>query len=186
MGPERTCAIARSKHPRDELVRLVAAPDGQIVVDRKGSLPGRGVWVLPTADRLRGLAGRRKAIEHQLGASLEPEAVIAAIRAETVRAVLDGLSLAAAGGTLIRGHDRLAMALREGRVEVVAVASDASERTLRSLHDAAEDELFVVVPLTTEELGGRIGKVTAAAVGVVGSRATVGLLRQLRRLAALG
>ena len=43
----RTCVGCRESGDRraDDLVRLVLSPDGDIVVDLGGKLPGRGAWV---------------------------------------------------------------------------------------------------------------------------------------------
>jgi hypothetical protein len=48
-GPVRLCAATRNERPVAELIRFAAAPDGTIVADLAGKLPGRGVWV--TCDR---------------------------------------------------------------------------------------------------------------------------------------
>ena len=48
-GPERRCIATGEVRPKAELIRFVAAPDGQIVPDVLEKLPGRGIWI--TADR---------------------------------------------------------------------------------------------------------------------------------------
>ena len=53
--PERTCIVTRRAAAPAELIRFVVAPDGEVVADLKGRLPGRGAWV--TATRRRGPAG---------------------------------------------------------------------------------------------------------------------------------
>ena len=45
----RRCALTRMRLPKEDLIRFVLAPSGEIVPDLKERLPGRGVWV--TADR---------------------------------------------------------------------------------------------------------------------------------------
>ena len=44
----RRCALTRERLPRQDLIRFVLSPSGEIVPDLKERLPGRGVWV--TAD----------------------------------------------------------------------------------------------------------------------------------------
>ena len=39
--------------PKDALLRFVLAPDGQVVPDLAGKLPGRGIWVTPRRDAKR-------------------------------------------------------------------------------------------------------------------------------------
>ncbi|WP_084040364.1 YlxR family protein [Demequina sp. NBRC 110053] len=49
--PVRTCVGCRSKAPRSALVRL-ALEGGRVVVDERGTLPGRGAWLHPESDCL--------------------------------------------------------------------------------------------------------------------------------------
>ena len=51
--PERRCIVTRASGPKAGLIRFVAAPDGEIVPDLAGRLPGRGIWVSADAAVLR-------------------------------------------------------------------------------------------------------------------------------------
>jgi predicted RNA-binding protein YlxR (DUF448 family) len=42
---ERMCIVTREVKDEDALVRFVRSPDGQVVPDLQRKLPGRGVWV---------------------------------------------------------------------------------------------------------------------------------------------
>jgi len=46
----RTCVVCRTKRQRDELLRLVKTPDGQILFDSTGRMDGRGAYVCADAD----------------------------------------------------------------------------------------------------------------------------------------
>ena len=48
-APERRCIVTGEVKPAAELIRFVVGPDGVIVPDLLGKLPGRGIWV--TANR---------------------------------------------------------------------------------------------------------------------------------------
>jgi len=106
------------------------------------------------------------------------------LRAQLGVALLDGLSLASAGGALVGGADQLLAALREGTIAELVLASDAAERTLRNLRDAGPDVPTTVIELSREALGARIGTAPRAAVGITGASAAAHLLRTLRRLRA--
>ncbi|MEM6307750.1 MAG: DUF448 domain-containing protein, partial [Pseudomonadota bacterium] len=47
--PERKCLVTQDVAPKAGLIRFVTGPDGQVVPDIMGKLPGRGYYV--TADR---------------------------------------------------------------------------------------------------------------------------------------
>lgn len=189
-GPTRTCVVTRDAAPRDQLIRLVAGPDGVVVVDPRGRLPGRGVWVTPEAGVLARLEKRRGRIEHLLGVPLDADAVRTAIRDATLRGVLDGLSQAAAAGALVHGQERLLAALVTGEVVAVAFAEDAAPRTrdaiARSAAEAEPPVPTVDLPRSREALGRQVGKGLSAALGVRRSRASAHLVKQLHRLSRLG
>ena len=185
-GAPRTCVVSREEHPQQELVRVVLAPDGSAMIDYRGKLPGRGAWFLRTAENVAALEKKPGLLSRSLKAPVRPFPVREQLLAAVNRSVADGLSLAAASGALVGGHDVLTESLKTGRVKMVAVASDASERTVGSIREAAGDVLLVSVPFSRDDLGARTGRGSRAAVGVLGGRATRHLRRQLRRLYALG
>jgi predicted RNA-binding protein YlxR (DUF448 family) len=182
----RTCVLTREEHPREELLRLVASPDGAVVIDYRARLPGRGVWIRPDAEALSRLPKKRAFIERQLRARLDVEAFVPQLRSLVERAVRDGLTQAAASGSLVGGMDRLTSALRAEEVVLVAKTNDVSPRTERTLLDAAGEVPIIGIPMSRDELGSLVGRAPLAAVGVPASPVTGHLRRQLRRLSSLG
>lgn len=187
-GPERMCVSSRSREAPDSMIRLVRHPvTGVIVVDLPGKLPGRGAWVLP--HRVSDLKKKPGKLTRALGAEVDTSELDTLVRDAIVRAILDGISMAAASGSLVGGHDRLAHELRQGGLSAVIVASDASSRTVASLERALDEEnrvAFVKVPLGRDALGERTGRGPRAALGVRSTRGAAFLRRQLRRLRDLG
>ncbi len=185
--PQRTCIACRTQDDRAELLRLVLDPDGNVAIDLRAKLPGRGAWVHARADCLDRVQREPKTLGRALRAEVYTPELAVKVRSLLRAAVLDGLSLAAAGGGLVGGADLLEAALREGRVLEVVVASDAAERTVRHLRDAAPEVPTTVVDgLTRDVLGARIGRRSLAAVGVADVPAARHLLRTLRRLRDAG
>ena len=43
--PMRSCVITREKLPKNELVRVVRTPEGEVVVDLTGKLNGHGAYL---------------------------------------------------------------------------------------------------------------------------------------------
>ena len=43
--PLRTCVISKEKLPKQELLRVVKTPDGEIKIDVTGKLNGRGAYI---------------------------------------------------------------------------------------------------------------------------------------------
>ena len=46
----RTCLVCRERRQRDDLLRIVRTPEGQVVFDRTGRMDGRGAYVCGDAD----------------------------------------------------------------------------------------------------------------------------------------
>ena len=186
-GPERTCVGCRGVAPRDELVRVVVGLENQLMVDRKGTLPGRGAWVHPRAGCVEALEAAPKLLARSLRATPSVEGFGAHLRAVIYRQALDGLSMAQAAGALVGGRDLLSRALRAEDCVAVVVATDASPRGMAEFRAIAGDAVpFVTLNLDRDGLGARIGKGPRAALGVRRSRAAAHLIRQLHRLSDLG
>ena len=48
--PERKCMGCNEKRPKKELIRVVRTPEGEILLDDKGKVSGRGVYICPKMD----------------------------------------------------------------------------------------------------------------------------------------
>jgi len=58
--PIRTCICCRSKGSKHELLRLVVGPKGEVVVDKKGSMKGRGAYICRKGECIERLLKHRK------------------------------------------------------------------------------------------------------------------------------
>lgn len=45
--PERKCMGCNEKKPKKELIRIVRTSEGEILLDGKGKISGRGVYICP-------------------------------------------------------------------------------------------------------------------------------------------
>lgn len=70
--PMRQCLGCREMKPKRELVRVVRSPEGELSVDLRGKLPGRGAYVCHNAQCLR-QALRSHALERSLNTAIPPE-----------------------------------------------------------------------------------------------------------------
>ena len=50
--PLRQCLGCREMLPKKELIRVVRSPEGEVNLDFRGKLPGRGAYICPKADCL--------------------------------------------------------------------------------------------------------------------------------------
>lgn len=75
--PMRQCVGCREMKPKKELIRVVRSPEGQVFLDFRGKLPGRGAYVCPNPACLA-KAKKSKALERAFSAPL-PEEVYQAL-----------------------------------------------------------------------------------------------------------
>jgi len=43
--PMRSCVISREKLPKNELIRVVRTPEGEVIIDQTGKANGRGAYL---------------------------------------------------------------------------------------------------------------------------------------------
>jgi predicted RNA-binding protein YlxR (DUF448 family) len=138
---ERTCILSGGKAARDAFVRLAISPDGLVLPDVHARAPGRGAWIgVSRADLEKAVAkGKLKGALARAykGAALSiPEDLADRIEAGLTRSLTDRLGLELKSGKLLMGSDRIAQNAREGKVEWLAHAADASEDGSRKLDQA--------------------------------------------------
>ena len=75
--PMRRCVGCREMKPKKELIRVVRSPEGQVSLDFRGKLPGRGAYVCPNPACLA-KTKKSKALERAFSAPL-PEEVYQAL-----------------------------------------------------------------------------------------------------------
>jgi predicted RNA-binding protein YlxR (DUF448 family) len=123
---ERLCLATREKKPISEMIRYVVGPDGTIVPDLKGRLPGRGGWVTANRSALD-TAIRRKAFGRAFRGSGTVRGDLPRLVEDLLeQAAFETLSLANKAGQLVTGFSKMSSVLAERPVAAVIHASDAS------------------------------------------------------------
>lgn len=78
--PQRQCVGCRTMHDKRNLIRVVKSPEGEISLDTRGKLPGRGAYVCNDPACLA-KARKSKALERALSVSID-ESVYDAMEAQ--------------------------------------------------------------------------------------------------------
>jgi predicted RNA-binding protein YlxR (DUF448 family)/ribosomal protein L30E len=184
---QRTCVGCRSVADRDALVRLVEGPGGQIAVDPKTSLGGRGAWVHPTRSCIE-LAARRHGAERTLKISaraVDAEALIAQARESFARRALGLLSSAVRARAVSVGMDVAAQSVSEGRASLLLLASDAGESTRARAEELASLGVTLRVFSTRGALGALFNRGEVAIAAVEEPRVSAELVLTIDRYAGL-
>lgn len=109
MTTERRCVATGEVRPMDSLIRFVVGPDGQIVPDIEGKLPGRGLWVSP--DALAKAMGKGAFAKAARQAVAVPPDLAERVADLLVRRLKASLGLAQRAGLLLSGFDTVLRAL---------------------------------------------------------------------------
>lgn len=165
MALERSCIVSGDTKSKDELIRFVCAPDGQVVPDLKTELPGRGVWVTARYADVQE-AEKRNLFSRAFKSKCDLEEGLADRTGELLlRSAISWLSMANKSGSLICGRAKVERVLNKGKLALLIEAKDASEdgkKKLRSLKKAFENETGqiceTVSSFTIEQLSLALGR----------------------------
>lgn len=181
-GPERRCLVTGTVRPKAELLRCVVGPDGRIVPDVAGKLPGRGLWLTARRDivaaavtkRLFARAARQPVIvDDDLAERVE------ALLAERCR---DQIGLARRAGQAVMGFAKVEAALAQGKAVVLLAAADGAADGRMKLRALAPG-LPLVEQLSGAELGAAFGREHVVHAALAPGRIAQALIAEAARLA---
>lgn len=194
---ERTCIVTREVRPRDELIRFVRDPEGRVVPDLKGVLPGRGVWVTANAAIVARAVERKAFARSFRGEAVAGPELVTMVGGLLQRRALDLLGLARRAGQVVTGFVKVETLIDEGRAGVLVEARDGAEdgrRKLRNRFMSMWSELenggngadFVVSCFGIEELSLALGRTNVVHAGLFKGRLGEEFLAAARRHEAYG
>jgi predicted RNA-binding protein YlxR (DUF448 family) len=158
-GPERKCIATGEVQPKHGLLRFVVGPDGQVVPDVLGKLPGRGIYVAADREALETAVKKKlfsRAAKQQVTL---PDGLVDEVERQLARRVVDLISLQRKGGKAVAGYEKVKTWLQQEVAEVLIQASDGSGRGKSKL--------------STPHFGHYIGWLTADELGLAFGRQTV-------------
>ncbi len=172
--PERKCIATGESQPKAGLIRFCLGPDGQIVPDILGKLPGRGIYVSATRDAIEKAAKKGLFARAARQPVKVPEGLADLVEALILQRVVDMLSMARKAGDAVTGYEKVKDWLVKGTAVTLIQASDGSERGKTKLH-APDGEKGFVGCLTAGEIGLAFGRERAihAALAAGGLRTRV-------------
>jgi len=156
-GPLRRCLVTRLRQPKERMIRFVVGPDGTLVADLAGRLPGRGLWLSARADVLDKARAQRAFARAVRGEVVVPPDLAATIAAGLARRLLDLIGLARRAGQAVAGFEKAREWLASGRVGLLVEASDGAAEGREKLR-ALAPAVPVVAPLPAAVLGQVFGR----------------------------
>jgi predicted RNA-binding protein YlxR (DUF448 family) len=182
--PERKCIASGESQPKAGLVRFCVGPEGQIVPDILGRLPGRGIYVAADRDLIDKAAKKGLFARAARQPVKVPDGLSDLVEQLLLQRVVELLSMARKAGDAVMGYEKVKDWLAKGQAATLIQASDGSERGKTKLH-APEGKGGFIGVLTAGEMGLSFGRERAihAALAAGGLRTRVVL--EAARLAGL-
>lgn len=182
--PERKCIATGESQPKAGLIRFCLDPEGMVVPDILGKLPGRGFYV--SADRAAIEKAAKKGLFTRAARQpvKVPDGLADLVETLVRQRVIDLVSMARKAGGAVMGYEKVKDWLVKGKAATLIQASDGSERGKTKLHPPEGEGGFIGV-LTAGELGLAFGRERAihAALAAGGLRTRV--VEEAAKLAGL-
>ncbi|GAB4169011.1 MAG: DUF448 domain-containing protein [Geothermobacteraceae bacterium] len=183
--PLRTCLGCRSTVEQDRLVRLALAPEGNLLVDYRHKLPGRGAYSCPDRSCLEaalkpGSLGRAF---RKTPPAVEVETILAQLK-QQLRARIDNLiGMARKARKVTVGGNMVAEALARGEtLGCVVLARDMSAGIRdKIVRKGGKVPLFEPEWMDKEYLGGILGRAECSVLGIARDSFAEVLLEEFNR-----
>lgn len=182
--PERKCIVTGESGPKSGLIRFCVGPEGQVVPDILGKLPGRGFYV--SADRAALTKAAAKGLFSRAARQpvKVPADLVDTVEYLLMRRVTDLLSMARKASGAVMGYEKVKTWLASGKARVLLQASDGSERGKTTLR-APEGEGTLITCLTAQEMGLSFGRERAIHAALAAGGLTSRVVEEAARLAGL-
>jgi len=156
-GPLRRCLVSGESRAKAELLRFVIAPDGKLVPDVAGRLPGRGLWLTARRDIMVAAVTKRLFARAARQAVIVEDGLVDRVEALLAQRCRDHIGLARRAGQAVMGFVKVQAALAAGKAAVLVAAADGAADGRGKLKVAAPG-LPLVECLTSAELGAAFGR----------------------------
>ena len=182
--PERRCIVTGESQPKGGLVRFVIGPEGQVVPDVLGKLPGRGIYVSADRDAIGKAAAKGLFARAAKGPAVVPPGLVEDVERGLVQRVVALISLERKSGRAVTGFEKVKDWLAKGEAALLVQASDGSERGKSKLYPPEGPGTFVGV-LTSAEIGLAFGRDYAIHAALAAGGLTDRIVEEAARLSGL-
>jgi predicted RNA-binding protein YlxR (DUF448 family) len=177
----RRCIVTGEVRPKAELVRFVLGPDGEVVPDVAGTLPGRGLWLTARGDIVGAACAKGLFAKAARRRARAPADLADRVEALLARRCLDLLGLARRSGQVAAGFETVSAGLRAGRAAILLAAAEGA-KTGRDRMRALAPDVPRLGMFSGEELGSALGRDHLVHVAVAPGPIAEWLLREAARL----
>lgn len=183
-GPTRRCLVSRSVRPKEDLLRFVISPDGDLTPDMDGRLPGRGFWLSPAPNVIE--KARKKGV---FGRAAHRTVCVPQDFQDRVESLLEDrclrlIGLARKAGQAVVGFEKVKGLVQTNRTAYVLEAFDGAENAHKKLNAEAYGAR-VFRTLDRDALARAFGRDNAVHAAILPGGLSVRLETDLVRLSRL-
>jgi predicted RNA-binding protein YlxR (DUF448 family) len=183
--PQRTCLGCRQIKDQDQLVRFVRSPDGEILADLKGRLPGRGAYLCNNRSCIEA-AVIRKQFDRAFRRVCQPVTggqLVESIAEQLLAHLASLLGMARKSAKFVAGSNAVLDALnRKKLLAVVILAKDISPQIGEKIRRKAEYQKIATTRLFDKvKLGRILGRAERSVVGLPDGKLADAFLDDLLR-----
>ena len=178
----RRCIGTGVVKPVAQLVRFVVGPDGTVVADVGGRLPGRGLWLSAERGAVE-TACRRRAFARAARAPVRvPADLPECVERQLARRCLDLIALARRAHQAVGGYEKTRSWVVDGKAGLVLAAADGAPSERARMRGLAAG-LPVAAVLTAAELGAVFARERTVHAAVAPGRLALRIRDEAERLA---
>lgn len=182
--PERRCIVTRDSGPKAGLVRFVVGPEGEVVPDLAGKLPGRGFYVSATRAALDKAAQKGHFARAARAPVRAPADLADRIESGLAARLVELIALARKAGAAVAGLEKTKAALVSGDAALLVQAADGSVRGRAALRPPEGEETLVSC-LSAHEMGLAFARDSVIHAAVLTGGLAERIRDEARRLAGL-
>ncbi len=183
---ERMCIVTRAVLDEDELVRFVRSPDGHAVPDLQRKLPGRGVWVSLSRERVLE-AVKKNLFSRGFGAETRAAPELAEIIGDLLRKMaLSYFSLAKKAGLAVAGNSKVEEMVSKNLAQIIIHALEAAPDGRRKIDKLAAPDVKMINIFHVDELDLAFGRSNVIHAAVGRGRLAEKLLLAVQRIERYG
>jgi predicted RNA-binding protein YlxR (DUF448 family) len=181
--PQRTCLACRTAADKQTMLRYVLSPSGEVLVDYRQKLPGRGAYTccqLECVERAVQRKGFQRAFSND-ALPVDSATLITTIHQTLEQRLVNLLGVARKAGRLLIGANQVEDALKHGkRLGLLVITVDASAATEKKLV-ARANNVEMIRLMDKMALGALCGKSQTSAVGLKVDDLTASILSEVTR-----
>jgi len=183
--PQRTCLGCRQVRDRSELVRFVRSPDGEILADLKGRLPGRGAYLCNRRSCVTS-AVNRKQFDRAFRGPCQPiddSLLVEQVARERLARLVNLLGMARKSAHFVAGSNAVLECLtRKQPLALIILAGDISPQIGEKIcWKAGQQGVLITKLFDKTELGRILGRAERSVVGLPVGKLAEAFLSDLHR-----